>query len=171
VAAVAGPVEIIVPTVPRRAERVRAIVAAWPVPASVVVEEGEKRSAFRRARAALAASGTVTLELALSGVPHIGAYRVPAFEAALARRLIKVPTVLLPNLILGTNAVPELLQEAASAEALAGALLPLLEDGPERRAQLDAFAQLDRLMALHGETPSERAARIVLETMAVKAGR
>jgi lipid-A-disaccharide synthase len=166
--AIAGSCEIVVPTVARRAERVSAIAADWPVRATVLVDETEKRAAFRTARAALAASGTVTLELALAGVPHIGAYRVPAWEAVLARRLIQVPTVLLPNLILGDNVVPEYLQEAASPDALAAALAPLLSDGPERQAQLDAFARLDRLMALGGEEPSERAARIVLETMAEK---
>ena len=125
----AGPLDIVVPTVAKHAARVAAAVAAWPLPARIVSEEVEKLAAFRRARAALAASGTVTLELALAGIPHVGAYRVPAAEAFLARRLIKVPTVLLPNLILGENAVPELLQDAASPQALADALVPLIVGG------------------------------------------
>jgi lipid-A-disaccharide synthase len=161
-----GSFEVVVPTVARHAERVGAEVARWPVPARIVVDEAEKYAVFRRARAALAASGTVTLELALSGIPHVGAYRVPGWEAFLARRLIQVPTVLLPNLILGEAAVPERLQEAATPRALADLLVPLIAGGPERQAQLAAFARLDAMMSLGDETPSERAARVVLEVIA-----
>jgi lipid-A-disaccharide synthase len=160
------PFEILVPSVPKQAQRLAALVRDWPAPAAVVVGEPAKLAAFRRARAALAASGTVTLELALSGVPMVGAYQVPAWEAAIARRLIRVPSVLLPNLVLGETAVPELLQEAATPDALAALLQPLILGGREREAQLTAFARLDEAMAVDGEAPSDRAARIVLETIA-----
>ena len=159
--------DVVVPTVPRQAERVRELVAAWPVEAQVVAEEGEKYAAFRQARAALAASGTVTLELALAGVPMVGAYRMPGWEAFIARRLIRTPFVLPPNIILGRGAVPELLQENATAAKLAQALAPLIGDTPERAAQVDAFAQLDERMRLdNGEAPSQRAARVVLDVAA-----
>jgi lipid-A-disaccharide synthase len=163
------PFEVLVPSVPRQAQRLAALARTWPAPTRVVVGEAPKFAAFRRARAALAASGTVTLELALSGVPMVGAYRVPGWEAAIARRLIRVPSVLLPNLILGEAAVPELLQEAATPEALAALLRPLIEGGPERQAQLAALGRLDQAMAVGPEAPSELAARIVLQT--VEAGR
>ncbi len=163
------PFDIVLPTSARHEDRIRRAVAAWPVPPRVVTSEAEKLAAFRRARAALAASGTGTLELALAGVPTVGAYRVAGWEAFLARRLVKVPTVLLPNLILGERAVPELLQEEAGADRLAAALRPLILGGPEREAQLAAFTRLDQLMALEdGEEPSTRAARICLEILAAK---
>jgi lipid-A-disaccharide synthase len=163
------PFEIVLPTIARHEDMVRRAVEAWPVRPRVVTGETEKLAAFRQARAALAASGTVTLELALAGVPTVGAYRVAGWEAFLARRLVKVPTVLLPNLILGEQAVPELLQEDASADRLATALRPLIVGGPERDAQLAAFSRLDHLMALEGgEEPSTRAARICLEVLAAK---
>ncbi|MDQ0469302.1 lipid-A-disaccharide synthase [Labrys wisconsinensis] len=164
----AGPFDIVLPTVPRHAKRLRAAVASWAVRPRVIDGEAEKFAAFRRARAALAASGTVTLELALSGVPMVGAYRLPGWEAFLARRLIRTPSVLLPNLILGERAIPELLQEDATPPRLAEALVPLIGEGPERRHQLEALGRLDGLMRLEGEAPSERAARIVLETIEAK---
>jgi lipid-A-disaccharide synthase len=112
------------------------------------------------------------LELALAGVPMIGAYKVPGWEAFLAKRLVQVPSVLLPNIILGEKAVPEFLQERASPELLAQALVPLIGESAERRAQLDALARLDALMHLDGgEVPSQRAARVVLETIALTRSR
>ena len=164
--------DVVVPTIERRAERVRALVATWPVAVTVVVEEADKFAAFRQARAALAASGTVMLELALAGVPMIGAYKVPGWEYFVAKRLVQVPSVLLPNIILGEPAVPELLQERARADLLAQALAPLVGESAERRAQVEALARLDALMQLDGgELPSQRAARVVLETVAARSKR
>jgi lipid-A-disaccharide synthase len=129
----------------------------------VVLCEAEKLAAFRRARAALAASGTVSLELALSGVPMVVAYRVSKIEETIVRALATAPSVVLPNLILGENMVPELLQEAASPQALAAAVAALLPEGPARAAQTQALARLDGLMRLEdGDTPSARAARLAL---------
>ncbi|MDB5507633.1 MAG: lpxB, partial [Hyphomicrobiales bacterium] len=111
-----------------------------------------------------AASGTVTLELALSGVPMVAGYKVRAVEAAFVRAVIQVESVLLPNLILDNPAVPEFLQENCTAQNMAPALIALLRGGPEREAQVAELKRLGRIMTLDGETPSQRAARIVVET-------
>ncbi len=162
---VAG-LDIVLPAVADLVEDIRQRVAAWPVQPRIVTGEAAKLAAFRTARAALAASGTVTLELALAGVPMVVAYRVSPFETWL-RFVVTVPSIVLPNLILGRNAIPEFLQEASSPEALAGALVPLLGDTPARAAQLAAFAELDQRMRIApGATPSGEAARLVLETTA-----
>ena len=102
-----GALEVVVPAVPRLADAVQAAVAVWRVPARVVTDAGEKDAAFRMARAALAKSGTSTLELALAGVPMVAAYKVPLLEEVVARLLITVPSVILANLVLGENVVPE----------------------------------------------------------------
>jgi lipid-A-disaccharide synthase len=164
-----GPFDAVLPTVPRRAERLREATASWAPTPRIVIDEAEKLAAFRRARGALAASGTVTLELALSQVPMIGAYRFPAWEAFLARRLIKAPFFLLPNLILDRRAIPELFQEEVTPDRLAATFAPLLGETRARAEQLAAFAEIDRRMQVVGETPSQRAARIVIET--IKGGR
>ena len=117
---------------------------------------------FRTARAALAASGTVTLELALAQVPMVVAYKVSKLEEQL-KYLITVSSIVLPNLILGENAIPEFLQRDANPHTLAQALLPLLDETPERHAQLQAFSKLDELMQLPTGTPSEKAASVVLD--------
>ena len=90
------------------------------------------------------------------------AYRLDPLAARL-RFLVKVPSIVLPNLVLGENAIPEFLHESATPDRLAAAALALLRDGPERRRQLQAFARLDGLMSIGDERPSARAARIVRE--------
>ena len=162
VSATAGPIDIVVPAVPRLAGLVTQAVAQWPVAARVVTEPREKDAAFRIARAALTKSGTSTLELAVAGVPMIAAYKVPLFEEAIARLLVKVDTAILANLVLGEKAVPEFLQRDCTADKLAAALTPLLSDTPQRRAQLAALGRLDGIMQIGRAVPSRRAADFVL---------
>jgi lipid-A-disaccharide synthase len=157
-----GPLELILPTAPHLLERVTAEVASWPVRPRIVTEQADKLAAFRVARAALAKSGTVTLELALAGVPMATAYKGSALDAWLARRLVNVPSIILANLVIGENVVPEFLQEECTPERLAGALVPLIEDSPERRRQIEAFARLDGIMQIGAAAPASRAADIVL---------
>ncbi len=88
----------------------RAITAEWPVQPRIITDEAEKQAAFRQARAALAASGTVTLELALAGVPTVAAYKVHTIEAWLAPILLSGTSIILTNRILGEDVVPEFLQ-------------------------------------------------------------
>ncbi|MBI4273817.1 MAG: lipid-A-disaccharide synthase [Rhizobiales bacterium] len=158
-----GPIDIVLPTVPHLVEEIDTEIATWPVRPRIVVDSLEKRAVFRNARAALAKSGTVTLELALSGVPMVAAYKVSTIEAAVGRRVIQAPSVILANLVIGENIVPEFLQERCTAVELAEAFVPLLEDSPERRAQLAAFARLDDIMQIKDARPADSAAVIVLD--------
>jgi lipid-A-disaccharide synthase len=165
----AGPFEIILPAVSHLEARIRDEVATWPFKVDVVSAEAEKFSAFRRARAALAASGTVTLELALAQVPQIVAYRVSAVES-LARFFIEAPSIVLPNLILGRNVIPEFLQERCTPDALADALSEILEKGSARQRQIESFDEIALRLALPaGQSPSLRAASITIETIVRKA--
>jgi lipid-A-disaccharide synthase len=157
-----GAAEVVLPTVPHLLERVRRGTAAWPVAPRVVVEPEEKWAAFRQARAALAASGTVTLELALAGVPAVVAYKVTLVEELIARALVKVKMVGLANIILGEMVMPELLQRQATAKNLADALVAIVRDSPQRRRQCEAFAKLDAIMEIGRAVPSERAAAAVI---------
>jgi lipid-A-disaccharide synthase len=157
-----GPFELVLPIAPHLVQQVKSATASWPVPPQIVTENAEKQAAFRVARAALAKSGTVTLELALAGVPMVAAYKVSAFDAWLARRLATVSSVILANLVIGKNVVPELIQEECTAERLAAALVPIIEDTPARKCQIDAFAQLDEIMQIGATDPAVRAADLVL---------
>ncbi len=161
-----GGLQAVVPAVPRLAERMREAVKSWPVPVRVVTAPDEKASAFRTARAALAKSGTSTLELAVAGVPMVAAYRISLLEELIAHLMIKVPSIILANLILGEKAVPELVQRACTPEKLAAALMPLMSDTPERRRQIEAFARLDSTMEMGKVVPSDRAAAVILDCAA-----
>jgi lipid-A-disaccharide synthase len=165
-AARAGAMELVLPTVPHLEQQVRARTEGWTVKPRIVVDAGEKWRAFRTARAALAASGTVTLELALAGVPTVAAYRVTLMEEVIARIIRlrgRLPSVILANLVIGENIVPEFLQRDCTPRHLAQALAPLIADTPERARQLAGFGRLDGVMAVD-RAPSAEAAAIVLDT-------
>lgn len=172
VAARVGRLDLVLPTLPHLLKTISAETADWSVRPRVVVEAADKWAAFRSARAALAASGTVTLELALAGIPTIAAYRVSLLEEIILRGLVAlrgagspvmVKSVILANLVLGEKVVPEFLQSECTPENLAAALIPLLSDSVQRRRQVEAFARLDPIMATGAAAPSDRAAAIVLD--------
>ena len=157
--------ELVLPTMPHLQDAVAEALKAWPVQPRVVIGEKEKRAVFRIAHAALAKSGTVTLELALSGVPMVTAYRTSAVEAMVFRRVLNVSSVILANLVIGENVIPEFLQEDCTPEKLARALREVLGDSALRRQQIEAFAKIDQIMSTGNQPPSARAADIVLATM------
>jgi lipid-A-disaccharide synthase len=157
--------ELVLPTMPHLQEAVVEAVKGWPIQPQVVIGEQEKRAAFRIAHAALAKSGTVTLELAIAGVPMVTAYRTGSVEAWILRRAIKVNSVILANLVIGENVVPEFLQQDCTPEKLAAALREVLGDSDLRRKQVEAFAKIDQIMSTGNQPPSVLAADIVLETM------
>lgn len=156
---------VVVPTVPHVRELVEKAVKEWGVPVDLVEGEEDKRAAFDAATAALAASGTVTLELALARVPMVVAYRAEAVVGWFALSILKIPSVVLVNLILDRPSVQEYLQSRCTADNLFEGLRPLMRDTPER---LRALADLDEVrarMGVGGESPSTRAARAVLDLL------
>jgi lipid-A-disaccharide synthase len=157
--------ELMLPTMPHLQEPVLEALKGWQVQPQVVIGEPEKRAAFRIAHAALAKSGTVTLELALAGVPMVTAYRTGSAEAWILRRAIKVNSVILANLVIGENVVPEFLQEDCTPEKLSQALHEVIGDTGLRQKQLEGFAKIDAIMSTGNQSPSARAADIVLATM------
>ena len=154
---------VVVPTVAHVADSVRAAVAAWPVPAVVVTGNAEKFAAFKASKAALAASGTVVLELAVAGCPTVMAYQVSGLTAWIVRRMVKVQHASLPNLILGRELLPEFLQERCNPEALSDAVSHLLLDEDARRAQIEGGAEVARRLGAGGAPPSDIAAKVVLD--------
>jgi len=153
----------VIPTVSHVAEHVRRAAADWPTPVHVIESEDEKFFAFDAADAALAASGTVTSELALAKTPMVVGYRVGRLTYALAHRMLRVPYIVLINLILNRPAVPEFVQSKCEPKALAQALRPLLRPSPERDRQLHDLEEAVRAFSAGGELPSLRAARVVLK--------
>jgi lipid-A-disaccharide synthase len=157
--------ELILPTMPHLQEAVGKGAKSWKVAPRIVIGEQEKRAAFRIAHAALAKSGTVTLELALAGVPMVTAYRAGAVEAWIMRKMIQVKSVILANLVIGENVVPEFIQQDCAPEKLLPALREVLTDSPSRRRQTESFAGIDAIMSTGNQPPSVRAADIVLAAL------
>jgi len=153
----------VIPTIGHVADAVRKGSADWPTPLHIVEGNDEKYSAFDAADAALAASGTVTSELALSKTPMVVGYRVGWLTYALARPLMNVRFITLINLVLGREAIPELTQIDCNPKKLARALEPLLADPEKRMAQLDAMDEALTALGAGAEVPSLRAARAAFE--------
>jgi lipid-A-disaccharide synthase len=157
----AGPFEVILPAVRSVRPLIEEGLKGWSMTPHIVSGEADKFAAFKLARAALAASGTVTLELALAGTPMVVAYRADPIASSL-RFLLIAHSVVLPNLILGENVFPELLNRECDGERLSEALLPLIRGGPERERQLSGLARVGERVQETDDAPSARAARIVL---------
>jgi len=152
----------LLPTVPHVAAAVRHRAANWPVPLHILDGEDDKFAAFNAADAALAASGTVTTELALAGTPMVVGYRLGWLTFALARAFINVRFATLGNIILDRAAIPEFIQQDCTGENLARALRPLLGDTAERRRQIEDLKLIGTTLGVGGEEPSLRAARALL---------
>lgn len=163
--------EVVLPAVAHLEDTIRNRVSNWAVSPEIVTGLEGKKKVFRRAHAALAASGTVSLELALSGVPMVVAYKVDWFFRRLKdlNRIFKfagVDSFVLPNIILGSKSIPEYLDEEVRPEILAPQLVKLLSDSPEREQQVKELQRLDDVMRLpSGHSQSGAAADVVLSVI------
>lgn len=161
-----GALRFVLPTVPRREALVREVIAEWPVKPEVIVGNDGKWQAFSEADAALAASGTVILELALAGVPSVSVYQTDWIIKLLASR-IKVWTAALPNLIADYCVVPEYIDHTLRAGSLTRWAERLSVDSLQRQAMIEGFDLVQR--RLTPEVPAgEAGARILLETLRKK---
>jgi len=120
-------------------------VKSWPVQAAHRRWRKTKEAAFRVAHQPFVKSGTATLELALAGVPMVAAYKAGAVETWIMRSLIQLNSVILANLVIGENVVPEFIQQDCTPAKLAPALREVLIDSALRRRQLEAFAKIDAI--------------------------
>ncbi len=154
-----------VPTVAAVAEEVSAVTAGWDTPAVVTAGAREKYDAFAASDAALAASGTVSLELGLAGVPMVIAYRMNLLSAVWLRFLLRVEHVTLINIVLGRGVVPEYLQNRCRPGPIARAVGELLAGSPARDRQLEGIREAMARFDVEGEAPSARASATVLEVI------
>lgn len=159
-------VRVVVPTLPHLRDRVADAVRRWPGDPLVVAAEPDRRAAFAGAEAALAASGTVSLELAANGVPMVIAYDMAWLSRVILARLLKVETVTLVNLVSETRAVPEYLGRDCRPGPIGEALARLLRVPSAREAQSAALSETMRRLGQGGAPPGLRAARSVLAQLA-----
>ena len=159
-------IRVVLPTLAHLAAEVGAMTEGWPGAPVVVQSMADKRAAFAAADAALAASGTVSLELAANAVPMVIAYNFNRLTWEIMKRKALIDTVTLVNLVSETRTVPEFLGPACRARAIAPALLRMMAEGPERAAERAAMAVTMERLGASGEAPGLRAARSVLKALA-----
>ena len=155
----------VLPTVSTVAEHVKQIVAASGLPIIVIETEAERRAAFQNADIAVAASGTVALELAILDIPHVIAYKVPKLTEWIARRCLHIQFVNLTNILLGYEVVPELLQTACNPDNILQYLEQFLDKNILYRRQMENFAKLRQLLGLGEQTPSDNAAAAIIKML------
>lgn len=162
---------VVVPAAPAVAGHLAELLKSWPG-GPIIVDprdrttdsyRSEKRAAFRAADLALAASGTVSLELAASATPMVVAYDMNWLSRKLIGRMLRIDTVTLVNIVTGTRAVPELLGENCVPGKISAAVLDLLEDDQARTNQIAVGAEAMDRLGHGGEAPGLRAARAVLD--------
>lgn len=154
---------VVVPTVVTVAEKVKKAVASWNVPVTVVTGEKARYNAFAAANAALAASGTVALELAMARVPYCIAYKMNPISSFLAPLVVKGKYVNLVNILADKLIVKEFLLKNCRADWLANEVDLLLSDETYRQTQISQASQvLNLLGAGQAETPSDKVADILL---------
>lgn len=152
----------VLPTVPNVEGKVRSLTENWPVPLHILDNADDKFASFDAADVALAATGTVTTEVALSGTPMVTAYKLGWLTHALARPFISAKFATLVNILLDREAVPEFIQSRCTSKALAEALLPLFRNPDVRTAQIRDLDEAMHLLGAGEEAPSLRAARTLL---------
>ncbi len=153
----------LLPTVRTVATRVKKAVTESGLPITVIEGEDARRAAFQNADVAIAASGTVALELAILNVPHIIAYKVPKLTEWAAKHFLHIQFVNLTNILLGYEVVPELLQESCNPDNILQYIEQFLSKNSLYTRQIENFAKLRRLLGLNEQTPSDNAAAVILE--------
>lgn len=156
---------VIFPTLPYLEYEVMKTIHGINCKGFVLVNPDEKWDEFAACNAALAVSGTVGLELAYMGVPHVIAYKMHPLSWVMVKLLVKTKFAHLANILLGEAAVPEFLQGQCNSIELARGLFKLVEDDMERKIQLSKLGKIRDMLKGDGQggmTPSQKAAEFVL---------
>lgn len=157
---------IVIPTLAHLKPHIEKFFVGKGINPIVVTDDQDKYDSFSAGTAALAASGTVTLELALADTPHIIAYKLNPMSAWVAKHLVKTPYVNLINILLRRPVVPELLLEECEPQPMSRALLRLMDDRDARSQQLMDFREaLIKIGLGDPKPPSLRAAEAVIEVI------
>ena len=161
-----GEFHIVAPVIGRAGEIVRAELATWDIPALIIDGKTEKFDAMAACDVALAASGTVALELAMARLPCVIAYRMNVITSMIARRMVKLDHVNLINILLKKEVVPEHILENCTAENLSQALADLFHSEEKREQQIVSYGDAMLMLGKGGAAPGARAAEIILKLVA-----
>lgn len=161
---------IVAPTLPKLEYGVQSLLEGFSLPVYVVANPRIKWDAFKACDVAIAVSGTVALELAYAGVPHIVTYRVNPITALILKLLVKVKFAHLANILLNKEVVPEYLQGKCSPEALATGIVQLLKNGEQKEQQIKDFGALREILGGNDSVrPSQKAVAFLQEIISTPA--
>lgn len=152
---------IVIPTLPHLKQRIEVESKKWPVPVTFITNDADKYDAYAASQAALACSGTVSIELALAALPTIIAYKLNWLSAKIARKVVKTPYVTLVNIMSEREVMPELLLEDCTPEKLAESVEMLLQDSAAHAQQVAQLVQIGSWLGKGQFVPSEKAADTV----------
>jgi len=152
----------VIPTVSTVSAYVKEGIKNSKLPIVVTETETDRYNAFKASTTAIAASGTVALELAILGIPHIIGYKVSPFSAWLARKFLKIEFVNLSNILLGREIIPELLQERCIPINIRTYIEQILRKENLYAKQMEGFIKVREVLGFGQQTPSENAATIIL---------
>lgn len=158
----------VIPTVKTVAKKVKELALASDLPILVVETEADRHNAFVASEAAIAASGTVALELAIANIPHIIGYKVSPLSAMLVRRFLHIQFVNLSNILLGREIIPELLQERCISANIKSYMTNILDKGEWYQKQMEGFQKVREVLGMGEQTPSENASDVILKIVAEK---
>ena len=153
----------VIPTVRTVENRVKKMTANCDLPLLLVESSQDRHNAMCSSDAAIAASGTVALELAIANVPHIIGYKVSRLTAFIVKHLMHVKFVNLSNILLNRELVPELLQQDCTSENIVKNIEQFLQKGNFYQAQISGFAEVRKALGFGEQTPSEKAAATILD--------
>jgi lipid-A-disaccharide synthase len=158
-----GGFRVVIPSVTHLADTIREASRNWAVPVTVIQGASDKYAAMKACDAAIAASGTVSLELALAGLPTVIAYRVNKLSAAIFRRLTLTRWVALPNIILQRELIKEKLQEECDASKLADEIQALLDNEDARARVMEGYKSVADSLGAGRLVPADQAARLIAD--------
>lgn len=161
---------VVIPTISGVANAVNRATQEWPVKVTITQSDADKYDAFAASTAALACSGTVSVELAMAQLPAVIAYKVNTLTASIARHFIKAKFATLINIMRNKMIMPEFLQQSCTPEKLASAISELLNDPAARNRQINELSAIANWLGKDQFVPSERAASTVLEIVKTYAG-
>lgn len=155
----------VIPTVQTVEDKVKTLISKTDLPIIVLNTEADRYDALKASEVAVAASGTVALELAMIDVPHLIAYRVAPLTAFLVRHLLKIEFVNLSNILLGRAVVPELLQENCTKEKILYYINRFLKKDDLYEKQMEGFEKVRQILGIAEQTPSANAADIIFKVI------
>jgi len=156
---------VVIPTISNFADRLRIQSQDWATPVTIVQGDADKYDALAASRAALACSGTVSVELAMASLPSLTAYKINWLTAMLYRPFVKMTYVNLVNIMHNHMVVPEMLQTNCTPKKLAATIDELMSDGAARQKQIQKLSEVALWLGQGQFVPSKRAAEVIMDTI------